>query len=257
MRLLASVLQLPQGKIEIASSIVFGLLTFGNYASETSSATPYSKFSTLSPGSGVSGRTGMLIIYLPSLVLLCGLLIRAAHLSSSRDLLVKGLLVVHFLKRVLETLFVHKYSGNVAIATSSFIGVYYSLVSALLSSLHCNQPRDSAAFVGVGLFVVGQLGNLYHHVLLSNLRRGPSSDRKSAYVVPRGGFFEYVTMPHYFFELIAWLGVAVCTQQLTALLIFTSMASYLAGRSVSTTRYYLKTIKGYPVSRRHLVPGIF
>lgn len=254
----AVALQLPQGKLEVASSVVFGLLTLGNYASETSSATPYSKFSTLASGAGVTGRTGMLIIYAPSLILL-GWLIRAAHLSSSRDLLVKGLLLVHFLKRVLETLFVHKYSGSVSLATSSFIGVYYSLVSALLASLHCNQPSDPAALLGVGLFVVGQLGNLYHHVLLSNLRgpKAPSGDRKSAYVVPRGGFFEYVAMPHYFFELVAWLGVAVCTQHLTALLVVTSMASYLAGRSVSTTKYYLKNVKGYPTTRRHLVPGIF
>lgn len=80
----------------------------------------------------------------------------------------------------------------------------------------------------------------------------------SKYAIPTGGLFALVTMPHYFFELCAWLGVALVAQQLNALLVFGGMASYLSGRAVATTRWYVARFgKAWPVRRRHLVPFIF
>ena len=52
--------------------------------------------------------------------------------------------------------------------------------------------------VGLALFGVGLLGNFYHHYLLATLR----SPGETKYKVPRGGCFEYVAAPHYFFELL-------------------------------------------------------
>lgn len=63
-------------------------------------------------------------------------------------------------------------------------------------------------------------------------------------------------MPHYFFELIAWLGVALASQQLNSFLVFCSMFSYLAGRSEATQAWYKSNIKDYP-ERKNLVPFIF
>lgn len=52
-----------------------------------------------------------------------------------------------------------------------------------------------------------QLGNLYHHWLLAGLRApaiaGGAATKK--YEVPRGGFFNLVTCPHYLFEVRARL----------------------------------------------------
>merc|ERR1712070_821433 len=125
---------------------------------------------------------------------------------------------------------------------------------------------------GILLFVVGQIGNLYHHWLLATMRRpaaaaSTSADRaaggsapaqEKAYVIPRGGLFELVTMPHYFFEILAWIGIALSTQQLNAFLAAAGMASYLSGRAVATSRWYQSKFgNDWPVQRRHLVPFIF
>ena len=70
--------------------------------------------------------------------------------------------------------------------------------------------------------------------------------------------FELVTMPHYFFELVAWLGIALVAQQANALLVFAGMVSYLSGRAVATTQWYMgKFGKSWPASRRHIVPFLF
>ena len=59
-------------------------------------------------------------------------------------------------------------------------------------------------------------------------------------------------------EIVAWVGIALCTQQLNALLAAAGMASYLSGRAVATTRWYQdKFGEAWPSSRRHLIPGIF
>ena len=112
--------------------------------------------------------------------------------------------------------------------------------------------------VGVSLFVIGELGNFYHHLLLKNLRPGSSSSGSGReYGTPTGGLFDLVTMPHYFFELVAWFGIAVTSSSLNSLLVVLSMTSYLAGRSVATRSWYIDNVKGYPSGRRALVPFIF
>ena len=46
---------------------------------------------------------------------------------------------------------------------------------------------------------------------LARLRKsGKESER---YVMPTGGLFDVVTMPHYLFEITAWFGLAIVTQQ--------------------------------------------
>lgn len=256
-------LVLPQSRLELASACVFGLLTAVNYGSESGgTSAEYSKFAIETTGAKtdvhrVSGRVGMLVIYVPALFLV-GALIMAGTAS-----LVNIMLAVHFGKRALETLFVHRYSGSMPLSTASTIGVYYSLVSAAIASLpSAAQEHPEATTAGIALFAVGQLGNLYHHWLLARLRdkdtKAPSKDdRKRAYKIPQGGLFPLVAMPHYLFELVAWLGVATTSQHLNAFLVFTSMCSYLAGRAQATSRWNVANIPGYPAERRSLVPGIF
>ena len=142
----------------------------------------------------------------------------------------------------------------------------------------------SVAFLPIALtlFAVGQLGNLYHHVLLARMRKPEVTENMevvatpitaealgsappttvtpsiSTYKVPSGGLFSLVTMPHYFFEVVAWLGVALAAQQLNALLVAGGMASYLSGRAVASTRWYKQRFgKAYPASRKHMVPFVF
>jgi very-long-chain enoyl-CoA reductase len=56
-------------------------------------------------------------------------------------------------------------------------------------------------YAGAAIFALGELGNAYHHYLLSKLRSGASG-----YFLPQGGLFSQVVMPHYFFECISWFG---------------------------------------------------
>lgn len=94
----------------------------------------------------------------------------------------------HFAKRVAETLSVHQYSGSMARSTGGFIGVFYALVTALVlwqqgrvpASVYEAGASGAMLSAGLALFVVGQLGNFYHHWLLATARAAPVGSMISA-----------------------------------------------------------------------------
>lgn len=114
---------------------------------------------------------------------------------------------------------------------------------------------------GLSAFIIGEIGNLYHHYLLSTLRKESGKGEtktalptKSNYSVPKGALFEFVTMPHYLFELIAWLGIAIISQDFNVFMVFASMFTYLLTRAKATKIWYLKNVDNYPSERKVLIP---
>jgi steroid 5-alpha reductase family enzyme len=143
------------------------------------------------------------------------------------------------------------------------IGVYYALTVVLIAFANDSNIRSEVDgrtvvknMVGSTLFGVGIVGNFYHHYLLAKLR---SSKKTTKYVAPSGGLFEFVATPHYLFELIGWLGVAIVSHQLNVYLVVTSMMSYLGGRSVAQNEFNRKTFseKDWPLDRKNILPFMF
>ncbi|EGB03883.1 hypothetical protein AURANDRAFT_33417 [Aureococcus anophagefferens] len=249
-------------------------LNLASCFNEASSPAPYSKFAAAVPEKQalVSSRTGMFVIYAPALVV-SSIALATAPAANGREALVAALLAAHMLKRCLEVAFVHAYSGRVALSLSCAIGSFYALVCLLITATQRGVPHYAGAPVAaLCLYAVGELGNLYHHVLLAKQRAGQQKRAKfptskapisarggsSDYVVPTGAGFDLCTMPHYLFEIVAWLGVAAAAGQLNAYLVALGMASYLGGRAVATTRWYeAKFGAKWPKGRAHLVPGVF
>lgn len=216
----------------------------------------YSKFSNgISFALSVPTKVGMLILYGPAGLLGAYIMMTAA--SEGRGTLAGFLMLVHFGKRCLECLFVHKYSGSMPLQSSLFICTFYTLTSFV--TCHYSALAPSATLsgnyltIGCLMFAVGLAGNFYHHVLLANLRK----PGEKAYKIPSGGCFEYVAAPHYFFELIGWLGVAFVSQNFIVLLAFGAMSSYLSERSVAQSAWNRAKLDGYPQSRKHIVPFLF
>jgi steroid 5-alpha reductase family enzyme len=168
------------------------------------------------------------------------------------------LLMLHFGKRTLECLFLHQYSGTQPLASCVVIAASYVLQAVMVA--RSTAKREDKAFnrtlatIGVILFVIGQLGNFYHHYLLACLRK--PGDK--TYKVPQGGLFEYVASPHYFFELIAWWGlVLVCQHDLLVGTVLV-MSVYLTDRAVAQSDWNRKNLKEkYPEHRKHIVPFVF
>lgn len=254
------------GKIALPSSTAGYCLTAlqtaviaTSFSKESSDPTLYSKFAAAKAGEfddPISSQSGMLRIYVPSVI------VAAVYMLAVANKPCVPLLFIHFLKRVVEVLGLHEYSGTMPGSQANFIGTYYALITLLISyvGLPASQVDPGLQSLGYGLFAVGTLGNLYHHWLLSRLRSDPDkkTDSSKKYVPPKGGLFSSIAAPHYFFEVIGWLGICLVAQQLNAILVALSMASYLSGRAKSTNDFYMKTFneEEWPRSRKAILPGI-
>lgn len=127
-----------------------------------------------------------------------------------------AMVILHFLKRELETIWVHRFSN----ATMPFRNLFknsfhYWVLSGFLLAAPIYGAQSSASNVRGSLldstawlvvwsavWVYAELSNLAVHLHLRSLRPAGSKTRK----LPIGGYgFKYVSSPNYLFESIGWL----------------------------------------------------
>lgn len=223
----------------------------------------YSKFTHPSAQFTVPSRMAMLLIYVPAALMAPTVAWGLGWPDSFWHTTVLTLVFAHFAKRCAEVLWVHRYSGVAQLSSVVFISLAYSGYAWLLISVAATEVpagrTTSPAFTtwmapGLALWVVGTLGNAWHHLLLARLRR----DGSQRYILPRGGLFRWVACPHYTFELLAWLGLAILFRHVTAWVLLISMTAYLAGRSHRTLQWYRRTLGDeVPPRWRRLLPLVF
>lgn len=228
----------------------------------------YSKFAQgVKVGPDLPSQFGMMMMYAPSMMIgaynlvLIGALTPAAILSN-RGALLSAMVTIHMGKRVLECAFLHKYSGTMPLSSSAFISVFYSIISIM--AVHyatlgepISAKNEMMRSVAVLLFAIGLLGNFYHHYLLATLRQ----PGETGYKVPHGGFFDLlggVATPHYTFELVGWLGVALAAQHMLLVASFVAMTCYLCDRAMAQSEWNRIALKEeYPKTRKHIFPMVF
>ena len=199
----------------------------------------------------------MLCKYVPSLVL-----IGVRTMMGYPFDLTTAMVGIHFTKRVLEVLFVHSYTGSPTedLQSSSLIGGFYAM-QAWCYYKDGVGASGAALAAGVACFCVGLAGNLYHHILLANLRKGGSSavtDSTGKYKIPEGGLFGFATCPHYLFEVIGFWGIALTAMSLLPLTCAVHLTLFLSGQSSATTRWYQgKFGDKWPKQRKHMIPFLF
>lgn len=210
----------------------------------------YSKFRS---ASGIPSRVSMVILYSAPIVALFASARGYLPNASLIQWAVFGAVFIHFTKRVLESLFLHKYSSHAGLFTTILIASFYSTAAYLIGWMNRNpiSAMDAWFALGIALFAAGMAGNFYHHKLLADLRKG-SFD----YFIPEGGLFEFAVCPHYLFEILTWLGIALLSRHLAAWLILLFIAAYLTARSLRTLKWYHDKFPDFPKDRKAILPFI-
>ncbi len=209
------------------------------------------KYSKFRPEQGIDARLGMFLLYFLPILAALGFSLPYLAAATLVQAVVLAAVCGHFAKRCLETLFLHKYSGPIDPFTTLAIASFYSLIAGFISFLN-SWPLDAADnlfWLGLLLFVFGETANFGHHKILADLRRDTQG-----YVIPRGGWFEYVACPHYFFEIVAWAGLLLLSRHLFALIALVGMAGYLLARSRKTLAWYRQKFPHFPKNRKALIP---
>ena len=175
--------------------------------------------------------------------------------------LVTLLYAIQFLRRSLEVLFIHSYSGPIDLLTAAFIAVLY--VGNVVFSSWKFVPRNSVSpthliLIGIFIFLIGQIGNFYYHYRLRNLRKQKvnsiSVPSAKGYFLPTGGLFDVLICPHYTFEILSFVGVMVTTNfDYYQLAVVFSVIVYLCTRALMNKRWYVD--KGFDkdtINKRYL-----
>ncbi|AED92234.1 steroid 5alpha-reductase-like protein [Arabidopsis thaliana] len=206
----------------------------------------------------ISSRNGMLLLYTPAFLAAASSFFVVPS-DDLRFLLLKSALALHFFKRVFEVLFIHKYSGGMAIDSALTISSsYFSSTALMLYSqnltLGLTEPSFDMKLAGVVMFVVGIVGNLYHHVLLAKLRK---EDGKKEYKIPKGGLFDIIICPHYLFEILVFWSFFLISQTIYSFSFAMGTMLYLIGRSYATRTWYLSKFDDFPKHIKALIPFVF
>ncbi|KAL2334919.1 hypothetical protein Fmac_016132 [Flemingia macrophylla] len=213
------------------SVIVFASYLNGGLSEIRGQHLTYSKFWNANPTGKkqmkLSSRTSMLLCYTPFLAALASFYIFPPQ--GVRSTFLQAAITLHFFKRLSEVLFVHKYSGWL------------------------EEPPVDLLYPGIVLFVVGIIGNFYHHCLLSKLRGNGEKENK----IPKGGLFGFVICPHYLFEIIIFYGISFVSQTPHGFTYVLGVTFLLMGRSYATRKWYLSKFEDFPEHVKAVIPFVF
>ncbi|KAI8384450.1 3-oxo-5-alpha-steroid 4-dehydrogenase-domain-containing protein [Radiomyces spectabilis] len=170
------------------------------------------------------------------------------------------LVMVHFLKRELETLFVHRFSHGTMPLTNLFKNsAHYWFLSGINLAYWVYGPwyadavrSDVWLYGSVAVWAWAELSNLCNHITLRNLR--PPGTRTRA--IPYGYGFDLVSCPNYFFEFISWTSVCFLTTSWSAFLFNIVATGQMYIWAVKKHKIYRKEFKGYPRNRKAMFPFI-
>ncbi|XP_044461198.1 steroid 5-alpha-reductase DET2 [Mangifera indica] len=108
-------------------------------------------------------------------------------------------------------------------------------------------------FIGLGIFISGMWINIWSDKVLVGLK-----NQGGGYKIPRGGWFELVSCPNYFGEIVEWLGWGVMTWSSAGFGFFLFTCANLVPRAVGNHKWYLEKFgEDYPKGRKAVIPFVY
>eukprot|EP01023_Acetabularia_acetabulum_P032541 TRINITY_DN30393_c1_g1_i2.p1 TRINITY_DN30393_c1_g1~~TRINITY_DN30393_c1_g1_i2.p1 ORF type:complete len:293 (-),score=18.93 TRINITY_DN30393_c1_g1_i2:237-1115(-) len=176
----------------------------------------------------------------------------------------------HVLRRLLESWLMFKYPADAkmhvlayAVALSYYVVVPLSWLDWSENASQLESAQWSI-LLGVLIFALGSYIQFQSHWILSTLSSNrpsrKSTDKKSIYVIPNGGLFRFVSCPHYFGEIIIYVGFWLLGQgcYLRTSLVLCWVVLNLLLAADSTQQWYQEQFgPQYPKARKKLIPLIY
>lgn len=170
---------------------------------------------------------------------------------------------LHYLKRLLETIFVHRFSHSTMPLRNLFKNCSYYWGFTAYVAYHVNHPLYTApcclqVYGALIAFIICELGNLSIHIALRNLRPPGTTVRKIPIATsnPLTQLFNLVSCPNYTYEFGSWFAFTVMTQCLPAGLFALAGLYQMAVWALGKHKAYKKEFSSYPRGRKAILPFI-
>jgi len=168
--------------------------------------------------------------------------------------------MAHFVKRELETFFVHKFSRPTMPLSNLFKNsMYYWGFAAVVGYVIAHPAYTAPAnmnqvYAGAAIMAVSELINFAVHMQLSFMRPKEGSKERRA---PGGPLFALVSCPNYTAEVLGWVGFSIMTQiagaYLFTLVGFAQMTQWALQKHVG----YIRSDPTYKkLGRKAIVPFV-
>lgn len=123
--------------------------------------------------------------------------------------------VGHYVKRIVETFTVHRFSHATMpifnlYKNCSYYWAFAGLIAYFLNHPLYQSPPQRRVHAALACAVVCQVSNLWCHIIQRNLRK----PGEKGYKIPKGFLFNFVTCANYTAEIYGWLCFNVATQTL-------------------------------------------
>lgn len=130
-----------------------------------------------------------------------------------------------------------------------FLGTHFALSGD--TGGHMSSPL---ALAGLLIFLAGLISTIVHDEILIRLREKPSKE----YAIPMRGLFRYTSNAHYFSEVVEWLGFALMTLNLPALIHLLAVFTLMMPQALKTHWWYQSHFgERYPGNRTSFFPFLF
>lgn len=220
---------------------------------------PYGKFLRKGWGPVVKSKWAWMIMELPSPVLMIAFFITSPE-KSYLTFIFLIIWLLHYIHRTFIYSFLQSGKDKdypVIVAAMAFI---FNCINGFINGFGVFHIIHYDAFwiisvpfiAGVLLFLTGFVINKTADEKLRLMRKNNPGN----YVLPRGWFFEYISCPHYFGEIVEWLGWAVMTLSPGGFAFFVFTFANLFPRAVKTHLWYSEKFDNYPVKRKAVIPFI-
>jgi protein-S-isoprenylcysteine O-methyltransferase Ste14 len=221
---------------------------------------PYGRHYQGGWGPRLPNRSAWFAMELPALLVVLVLVPREPEGRTAEALIPLAFWVSHYSYRTLIFPALMRPSGRTFPALLVVFAIAFNLLNGynnsqaiLHNALHSEPWLQTHFWPGATLFVAGFAIHVHSDHVIRKLRE----PGETAYAIPRGGLFRWVSSPHYLGEIIQWAGWAVLTWSLAGLAFALFTFCNLAPRALSNQAWYRARFPDYPLARKALIPGLF
>ena len=223
---------------------------------------PYGRFTRRGWGLRISPRLAWVAMEFPAffVILICFLV------GNRKNNLVANIFLIIWMLHYIQRTFIYPFLMRYKQKTFPVLVISFSVIFNTLNGylngrylFYFSYPyepewlRDPRFITGVIIFIVGYIINIYSDRSLRRLR----NPGEHTYKIPYGGFFEYISSPNYFGEILEWIGWTIATWSLPGLAFALFTIANLSPRAFSNHKWYIENFPDYPKKRKALIPFIY
>jgi steroid 5-alpha reductase family enzyme len=219
---------------------------------------PYGRHANAKWGEMIDNKWGWFWMELPAFLIFPLLIIFGPREKDLVSWLLVGLWSLHYFHRTFFFPFRLKTKGKKMPLMIVGSALLFNAINGYLNGYYLGfiAPQDGDisnwnVYVGAAIFCTGFIVNQIADHKLIGLRNS-----FTGYKIPRGWFFEYISCPNHFGEILEWFGFAIIAWSLPALSFAIWTFCNLVPRALNHHTWYHEHFDDYPVKRKAVFPNI-